>query len=119
MNSVTYLVKTKFYTFQQNNSGGSHHIDSDVDSTVIIEAINATEANRKAQDIGIYFDGCYNGRDCSCCGDRWYEVDDCDGTDEPLWYSTPIREAKVPCILYKYDGTRIYIGRTESGRNED
>ena len=38
------------------------------------------EANTKACDIGIYFDGVANGADCECCGDRWRESDEI--TDE-------------------------------------
>ena len=59
-----------FYTFKQNNSGGSFVIDDKVDVYVVIEANSSTHANERAVDIGIYFDGCYRGRDCSCCGDR-------------------------------------------------
>lgn len=61
-----------FYTFRQNNSGGSLVKDDLVSEYVIIEANSHVEANDLAEDIGIYFNGCASGRDCPCCGDRWY-----------------------------------------------
>lgn len=72
------LSKTKFYTFTQNNSGGSFVIDeySGICGYVIIEANSHIQANEIALNIGLYFDGCDSGIDCSCCGDRWYEVDE-------------------------------------------
>lgn len=63
-----------FYHYDQNNSGGSFYIDKDVCENVYIEANNANDANEIAQEKGIYFDGCAEGRDCNCCGDRWSEA---------------------------------------------
>ena len=74
-------MKTKFYEFNQNNSGGFFDVDSDVCHRLFIEATNAEQANRIAQDLGVYFDGCDDGQDCSCCGDRWYECDESDSID--------------------------------------
>lgn len=71
----------KFFTFYQNNSGGYFLEDEDVDHYVVIQAKNHHEANDKAQDIGIYFDGVKKGIDCDCCGDRWNEVGINDGSD--------------------------------------
>lgn len=45
-----------------------------VDINVFVEAIAVEEANRRAEDIGIYFNGCDKGLDCNCCGDRWSPV---------------------------------------------
>lgn len=61
-----------FYEFQQNNSGGSFTISEKdgIGQIVIIEAKDYREANERAEEIGLYFDGCYKGLDCSCCGDR-------------------------------------------------
>ena len=75
-----------FYTYMQNNSGGDFHFDAarGVSHYVIIEAASAEEANKKALDIGLYFDGCDDGRDCPCCGDRWYPQDD--GIEVPEVY---------------------------------
>lgn len=57
-----------FWEFRQNNSGGSFVINDNVTVHVIIEATSATDANSRAEDVGVYFGG-YG--DCSCCGDRW------------------------------------------------
>lgn len=65
-----------WYKYNQNNSGGSFVIDDHVSVTVMVQASNAKEAEAKAESIGIYFYGCEDGRDCSCCGDRWYRADD-------------------------------------------
>lgn len=63
-----------FYTFDQNNSGGSFVFEKDkLSKYVVIEAQSPKVAKALAEDLGIYFDGCENGRDCECCGDRWYE----------------------------------------------
>lgn len=69
-------MKTKFYEFSQNNSGGSFDVDNDVCHRLFIEATNVEQANSIAQDLGVYFDGCDSGMDCHCCGDRWHEADD-------------------------------------------
>jgi len=74
-------MKTKFYEFSQNNSGGSFDVDKDVCHRLFIEATNAEQANGIAQNLGVYFDGCDSGMDCDCCGDRWYEADDYDVVD--------------------------------------
>jgi hypothetical protein len=49
---------TKFYEFDQNNSGGSFVVNDKVCHRVIID---------KAETLGIHFDG---WGDCSCCGNR-------------------------------------------------
>lgn len=43
---------------------------------VFVEADTADEANMRAKLIGLYFNGCDDGIDCDCCGDRWYKADD-------------------------------------------
>lgn len=50
--------------------------------TVIIEAKTAEQADDKAQEIGIYFNGCEEEIDCPCCGDRWTTA--CEGTATPI-----------------------------------
>ena len=67
-----------FYQFDQNNSGGSFVIDDKLCHRLFIEADNYIEAEEKAFDMGVYFDGCEKGLDCSCCGDRWYSGDELD-----------------------------------------
>lgn len=81
-----------YYTFSQNNSGGSFVQNDDLDGYVIIEARNSAEANQKAKDIGIYFDGSETGDDCSCCGDRWYRADESDAVDYPSVYGEDVTE---------------------------
>jgi len=71
----------KTYQFSQNNSGGSFITDSVLCHRLFIEAPNAATANAIAQSKGVYFDGCENGTDCPCCGDRWYEADEGDAID--------------------------------------
>jgi hypothetical protein len=65
----------KFWEFDQNNSGGSFAVDDErgIGPSVWIEAIDRDHAISRALAIGIYFDGCADGRDCECCGDRWSE----------------------------------------------
>lgn len=67
----------KLYHFRQNNSGGRFEYSRKrgISVNVFVEAESAEVANRKAVDsLGIYFDGCRDGLDCDCCGDRWYET---------------------------------------------
>ena len=71
-------MKTKFYEFNQNNSGGSFIEDDQLCHRIIIEAQSESEATRIAESLGCYWDGVSKGIDCDCCGDRWYggsEVD--------------------------------------------
>lgn len=64
----------KFYKYTQNNSGGTFRVNDQVTIDVLIEAPDQTRANAIAETIGIYFDGCDQDIDCSCCGDRWYRT---------------------------------------------
>jgi hypothetical protein len=80
-------VNTKFYRFDQNNSGGDFRIDDEegIGPLVWIEALNKDHANLRAEELGIYFNGCQKGRDCSCCGDRWTtQWDEEDGKERPV-----------------------------------
>jgi hypothetical protein len=72
--------QSKFYKFHQNNSGGKFVVNEYLAEWVYIQAKSADEANEIAEDKGIYFDGVSSGRDCPCCGDRWWPVDE-DETD--------------------------------------
>ncbi|WP_425203735.1 DUF7296 family protein [Priestia megaterium] len=105
---------TKFYNFSQCNSGGYFDDDENVCEEVIIEANNHQHANEIAQKIGIYFNGCSTGKDCSCCGDRWDEVDEDDGKNEPMIYKTPVYKVKRQtfrdkCYVYYLNGTKEVI----------
>lgn len=84
-----------FYNYRQNNSGGHFDYSEDhgIAVNVIVEATDADDANRRAETIGLYWDGCNDGRDCSCCGDRWHPAwRDESGTDVPKVYSRPVVE---------------------------
>lgn len=67
----TGLGDLKLYHFRQNNSGGHFVSTPDLDVNVFVEAHTYREANDLAEAVGVYFNGCSSGRDCSCCGDRW------------------------------------------------
>lgn len=77
-----------FYTFSQNNSGGGFDHDGarGIAQYVVIEADSAEDANERANEIGLYFDGVDSGDDCDCCGDRWREARESDGTYGPTIY---------------------------------
>ena len=62
----------KYFEFSQNNSGGSFDVDDKLCHRLIIQAETEEQAVTKAEEMGVYFDGCQNGIDCNCCGDRWY-----------------------------------------------
>jgi hypothetical protein len=79
-----------FFTFNQNNSGGRFRGPA---YYVIIEADTPTEANNIAENHGVYFDGCRDGTDCECCGDRWYPVSAHDGHPEPMIYGMAVNIA--------------------------
>ena len=80
------MEMTKFFTYHQNNSGGSFEIDNHVALFVIIEADTWQEADEIAIEKGLYFDGCQKGVDCSCCGDRWYSAE---------WGGTPTDKPSI------------------------
>lgn len=84
-----------YYTFNQNNSGGFWKGPQ----YVIVKANSADEANEKAESFGLYFDGVRQEVDCECCGDRWCEVWEDDGTEEPtIFGSTDIAEYNYEII---------------------
>lgn len=77
-----------FFHYSQNNSGGHFYGPA---RHVVVEADNAQEANDRAQEHDVYFDGVHAGVDCRCCGDRWhpsgYEEE---GTEEPSVYGDSV-----------------------------
>lgn len=102
-----------FYNFDQNNSGGSFVTNDKVCHYVIIEADNAKQANDKAENIGIYFNGAEDDIDCPCCDDRWYsQWDDDAGEETPMIYGLQpseysdyfAKENEVYCRVYYKDG---------------
>jgi len=104
-------INTKFYTYRQNNSGGRFTISEKegISEYVIIEAINAEHSNTRAEEIGLYFDGCETGNDCSCCGDRWHRADESYGSDVPSIYGKPLADMEKSyfqecCFVHYLDG---------------
>ena len=86
----------KFFDYSQNNSGGGFDMDDakGICETVIIEAENAEDADRRAEEIGLYFNGCASGVDCPCCGNRWSAQNTSwrneEGDPVPSIYGTPV-----------------------------
>ena len=68
-----------FYTFRQNNSGGTFTLPA---INVSVEADSADEANDIAESHGVYFDDNCEV-DCECCGQRWYRATEWDAWEEP------------------------------------
>jgi hypothetical protein len=111
-----------FYEFNQNNTGGRFDFDEEAGIThwVIVEADSESEAVRKAEEIGLYWDGCDAGMDCPCCGDRWsnYYIND---SEKPEIYGEPLTkntfkkrglntwmdEGREACVHFK-DGTKAW-----------
>ena len=62
-----------FHTLRQNNSGGFFTEPAVI---VVVRADSEEEAYAIAERNGVYFDGCSTGKDCECCGDRWYRYTD-------------------------------------------
>lgn len=72
-------IETKFYEFNQNNSGGSFDVDDNVCHRVIIEAIDTNHAESLFKPMIANQSG-----SCPCCGDRWSSFDP-NEIDLPKW----------------------------------
>jgi hypothetical protein len=99
---------SKFFHFSQNNSGGSYDFNADKGIThhVIVEAENAADANRRAEEIGLYFDG---EGDCPCCGNRWSDqFSDEEGTEAPEVYGDSLEEV-TPGIVWRENKPEIAV----------
>ena len=83
-------VKTKWYHFRQNNSGGFFYTDDErgIGPHVWIEALSPEDANGRAENLGIYFDGVERGNDCECCGDRWDPASSYRSSESPTIYDS-------------------------------
>lgn len=111
-------VDTKFYTMDQNNSGGYFEIDQNdgICEIVVIESINTKDASNKAVDLT----ECYSDY-CVCCGERW-DVDfyDDDGTDVPMLYGKEITDDysgtmfRSRVAIHFLDGTIKRLGKWEN-----
>ena len=103
-----------FYTYTQNNSGGKWDYDEKRGIThhVIIEADSTDDADKKAEQIGLYFDG---AGDCPCCGDRWDNAYSWNENDVPTLYSTPIGEEYVGTVFWMEPNREIAIHYKDGG----
>lgn len=72
-----------FYTFNQNNSGGSFDFNEELGITqyVVIEASNHEAAN-------LYMESIIDG---DCCGERWSQVWSTDGDETPSIYGESVK----------------------------
>jgi hypothetical protein len=88
--------QTKFYLFDQNNSFGrtEREPEKGIGDKVFIEAINPDSANWIAEQKGLYFDGCSQGIDCHCCGDRWNRTGEYDAQNTASDVTNYISESK-------------------------
>ena len=111
--NIPATVETRpalYYTYRQNNSGGHFITDDKVCGFVVIQAHDEKDADRRAQNIGIYFDGVAGGWDCDCCGDRWSNAWQ-DGTEQPELYGKHpadyddsfTKNGEVFCRVYHLD----------------
>lgn len=105
------VIKTKFWEFIQNNSGGYFVEDDEngVCESVIIEAQTSDEAWNRLEKVGDKVGGFWNY--CGCCGERWSNwLDEDDGKDVPMHYDTPLEEAEKSmfrdrAFVHYYDGS--------------
>ena len=72
MQEAMQANKKTVYMFRQNNSGGyycepARHI-------IVVDAKDEGHALDIAAKAGLYLNGVSAGVDCSCCGDRWYDL---------------------------------------------
>lgn len=101
---------SKLYEYRQNNTFGSFIEDEQVAHYVIIEAENPEEADDIAMSKGIYFDGCDDGLDCECCGDRWHRADE--------FFTVTLESMKDMLKYYRTDYTFAYIYYKDGTREE-
>lgn len=101
---VVSKSNSKFYTFRQNNSGGYFHENEEVAKYLIIQATSVDEANRKMK----YITRSWNDY-CECCGTRWDDEIEGDGTDKPTIYGESVygkldNWSQGSTIIYFEDG---------------
>jgi len=97
--------------WSQNNSGGHFVVDDDLTWRVVIESDDYEQAEIYALGIGVYYDGVDQGRDCSCCGDRWYEGSKLHYEDQTLVeylqeYADDYGWENPSVIIHYADGTK-------------
>jgi hypothetical protein len=105
-------METKFFTYNQNNSGGYFVEDHKLGlcEYVILEAETAKQAWEKLESIiDASEENAWNY--CGCCGERWWNSeDDEDGTDTPTIFGTPIEDKEKSMFreiayIHYIDGT--------------
>ncbi len=117
--SIDMISETSlsWFTFRQNNSGGSFMVNDYVAQFVSVQAASVEEASATLQ--------CYatNAGSCSCCGDRW-NFDFAEKGRVPVYAEQPLYlllgthfglyyEAR----LHRYDGSVLKL--TEQGIKDD
>ena len=65
-------MKTNFYLYTQNHSGGIVDRDEWVQDYVIVEAKSEKKATKRMFDI---ISNSTNSESCECCGSRWWYWD--------------------------------------------
>lgn len=104
-----------FFTFSQNNSGGYYEEDDVATHYVIIEATDYKDANKIAEDKGL-FDYSW----CECCGERFLSMwDDDDGSEFPMIHNKSVESYKsygdgVYARVFYKDGSVKNYATTES-----
>lgn len=109
-------VKTKYYEYSQNNSGGSFDIkpSEGIGPRVWIEATDFEDANRRAENLGLYFEGVHFGWDCPCCGDRWYSKhDESDAEEDPIIEPRWDFNWHDAVYVHRMDGTILAINKDD------
>lgn len=112
-----------WYHYRQNNTGGSFTVDERVGHHVLVEAATPAEADARAREIGLYFDGCDTADDCPCCGDRWSSAEVATASDEPkiygedldTWRPFSLWNGQVVAVVYPLVGEptrRVYTERS-------
>jgi hypothetical protein len=115
MEEIKSTIKSKFYEFNQNNTGGSFATDSEVCHRLLIEANSEDEAILKAESMGVYFNGVDEGMDCPCCGDRWYFPSE---VEFPYAYGS-FGEKESLSIAERYGAEVVESKRVWKDRNKD
>jgi hypothetical protein len=96
------MTATRFYVFRQNPSFQVY--DEGVGHIVLVEASTCEEANLRAQEVGVYFNGVALGRDCDCCGPRWWPVTE----EHSVSVHTPRSQDALEQYLSEY-GSRTVV----------
>ena len=104
-------MSKKFYTIDQNNSGGYFIKNDYVDFYVSVQADSVEEAEKLLENIVEDYSA-----SCDCCGERWSIcLDEEDAYDVPTNYGVPLTEMKGQdifwlqekiAIIYYADGTK-------------